>query len=215
AKLGDGARIGANCVIGERSELGAGTEIGNLVCVYPDTVIGAGCIIHSGAQIGVDGFGYVVQEDGYRKIPQVGRCVIEDDVEIGANTCIDRGSVGETRIGAGTKIDNLVHIAHNVRVGRACIIVAQVGIAGSSTVGDGVAIGGQVGIIDHLNIGDRARVAAGAGVGEDIPAGETWFGYPARPRTQAMRASLAMLKLPELIRRVQRIEKQLNTEDDA
>jgi UDP-3-O-[3-hydroxymyristoyl] glucosamine N-acyltransferase len=175
-------------------------------------VIGTDCTVHSGAQIGVDGFGYVVQEDGHRKIPQVGRCVLEDNVEVGANTCIDRGSVGETRIGAGTKIDNLVHIAHNVRIGRACIIVAQVGIAGSSILGDGVAIGGQVGIIDHLNIGDRARVAAGAGVGGDIPPGETWFGYPARPRTQAMRASLAVLKLPELIRRVGRIEKQLNAE---
>ncbi len=214
-KLGDDVRIGANCVIGERCELGARTKINSLVCVYPDTVIGVDCIIHSGAQIGVDGFGYVVQKDGHRKIPQVGRCVLEDNVEIGANTCIDRGSVGETRIGAGTKIDNLVHIAHNVRIGRGCIIVAQVGVAGSSTLGDGVAIGGQVGIIDHLHIGDGARIAAGAGVGEDIPAGEAWFGYPARPRTQAMRASLAVLKLPKLLRRVQRIEQQLNIEDDA
>lgn len=215
AKLGDGVRIGANCVIGEGCELGAGTEINNLVCVYPDTVIGVDCIIHSGAQIGVDGFGYVVQEDGYLKIPQVGRCVIEDNVEIGANTCIDRGSVGETRIGAGTKIDNLVHIAHNVSIGRSSIIVAQVGIAGSTTVGDGVAIGGQVGIIDHLNIGDRAKIAAGSGIGEDVPAGETWFGFPARQRTQAMRASLATLKLPQLIRRVQRLEKLLNVDEDT
>jgi UDP-3-O-[3-hydroxymyristoyl] glucosamine N-acyltransferase len=214
-KLGDRVCVGANSVIGERCELGADTEIKDLVCLYPDTVIGARCIIHSGARIGVDGFGYVFEKDRHRKIPQVGRCVIEDEVEIGANTCIDRGSVGETRIGAGTKIDNLVHIAHNVSIGRACIIVAQVGIAGSTTVGDGVAMAGQVGIIGHLNIGDGARVAAQSGVSHDIPAGETWFGFPARERSQTMRASAAFLKLPDLIRRVGRIEKRLNTEDEA
>jgi UDP-3-O-[3-hydroxymyristoyl] glucosamine N-acyltransferase len=214
AKLGDRVCVGANSVIGERCELGADTEIKELVCLYPDTVVGARCIIHSGAQVGVDGFGYVFQKDRHRKIPQVGRCVLEDEVEIGANTCIDRGSVGETRIGAGTKIDNLVHIAHNVSIGRGCIIVAQVGIAGSTTVGDGVAMAGQVGIIGHLNIGDGARVAAQSGVSHDIPAGETWFGYPARERSQVMRASAAFLKLPELIRRVGRIEKRLNTEEE-
>ncbi len=215
AKLAEGVRIGANCAIGERCELGTGTELRDLVCLYPETLVGARCIIHSGAQIGVDGYGYVLQDDRHRKIPQVGRCVLEDDVEIGANTCIDRGSVGETRIGAGTKIDNLVHIAHNVCIGRNCIIVAQVGIAGSTTIGDGVALAGQVGIIGHLDIGDGARVAAQAGVSHDIPAGETWFGYPARPRTQVMRASAAFLKLPDLIRRVQRIERKLNAETDT
>jgi UDP-3-O-[3-hydroxymyristoyl] glucosamine N-acyltransferase len=215
AKLGDRVRIGANCTIGERTEVGADTEIKEQVCLYPNTTLGARCIIHSGARIGVDGFGYVLQEGRHRKISQVGRCVIEDDVEIGANTCIDRGSVGETRIGAGTKIDNLVHIAHNVRVGRGCIIVAQVGIAGSTTVGDGVALAGQVGIIGHLDIGDGAKVAAQAGVSHDIPAGETWFGYPARPLTQVMRASAAFLRLPELVRRMQRLEKRLNGDDDA
>jgi UDP-3-O-[3-hydroxymyristoyl] glucosamine N-acyltransferase len=162
----------------------------------------------------VDGFGYVFHENEHKKVPQVGRCVIEDDVELGANVCIDRGSVGETRVGAGTKIDNLVHIAHNVKIGRNCIIVAQVGIAGSTNVGHGVALAGQVGIIGHLNIGDGAKVAAQAGVSHDIPAGETWFGYPARPRTQAMRASAAFLKLPDLIRRVQRIERKLGSDDD-
>ncbi|UCC72725.1 MAG: UDP-3-O-(3-hydroxymyristoyl)glucosamine N-acyltransferase [Gemmatimonadota bacterium] len=214
-RLGDRVRVGANCVVGERCEIGADTELKDLVCLYPDTVIGARCIVHSGARIGVDGFGYVFQDNRHRKIPQVGRCVVEDDVEIGANTCIDRGSVGETRIGAGTKIDNLVHIAHNVRIGRQCIIVAQVGIAGSTTVGDGVALAGQVGIIGHLDVGDGAKVAAQAGVSHDIPAGETWFGYPARPLTKVMRASAAFLKLPELIRRVRRIEKKLEVDDDS
>lgn len=208
-RLDDNVRIGAHCTIGRGCRLGAGTELKDQVCLYPDTSIGDRCIIHSGARVGVDGYGYVFQEEEHRKIPQVGRCVIEDGVEIGANTCIDRGSVGETRVGAGTKIDNLVHIAHNVQIGRNCIIVAQVGIAGSTDLGDGVALAGQVGIIGHLSIGAGARVAAQSGVSHDVPAGETWFGYPARPRTEALRASAAMLKLPDLIRRVQRIEREL------
>jgi UDP-3-O-[3-hydroxymyristoyl] glucosamine N-acyltransferase len=209
AKLADGVRVGAHCVIGERCELGVDTELKDQVTLYPGTVVGARCIIHSGCRIGVDGFGYVFHEGAHRKIRQVGRCVIEDDVEIGANTCIDRGSVGETRIGAGTKIDNLVHIAHNVRIGRNCIIVAQVGVAGSTTLGDGVALAGQVGIVGHLRIGDGAQVAAQSGVSHDIPAGETWFGYPARPITQVMRANAAVLKLPDLIRRVRRLEERV------
>ncbi len=214
AKLGDGVRIGAQCVIGEGCELGARTELKDQVCLYAGSRIGSRCIIHSGARIGVDGFGYVLEDGEHRKVPQVGRCVIEDDVEIGANTCIDRGSVGETRIGAGTKIDNLVHIAHNVQVGRGCIIVAQVGVAGSTTIGNGVALAGQVGIIGHLEIGDGARIAAQAGVSQDVPAGETWFGHPARQRTQVMRANAAFLRLPELLRRVRRIEESFRFEDD-
>ena len=213
SRLADGARIGSHCVVGENCEIGPGTELKDQVCLYTDTRIGARCIVHSGARLGVDGFGYVFGEGGHQKVPQVGRCVIEDDVEIGANTCIDRGSVGETRIGAGTKIDNLVHIAHNVQVGRDCIIVAQVGIAGSTTIGHGVALAGQVGIIGHLTIGDGARIAAQAGVSHDVPAGETWFGYPARQRTQVMRANAAVLKLPELLRRVQQIERRLGLDD--
>ncbi|NIV23288.1 MAG: UDP-3-O-(3-hydroxymyristoyl)glucosamine N-acyltransferase [Gemmatimonadetes bacterium] len=208
-KLGDRVRIGPHCSVGDRSQIGAETELRSQVALYPDTIVGERCILHSGARIGVDGYGYVFTDGGHRKIPQVGRCVIEDDVEIGANSCIDRGSVGETRIGAGSKIDNLVHVAHNVRIGRNCIIVAQVGIAGSTEIGNGVALAGQVGIIGHLSIGDGARVAAQAGVTQDIPAGETWFGHPARPHTRVMRANAAFLKLPELIQRVRRIEKQL------
>jgi UDP-3-O-[3-hydroxymyristoyl] glucosamine N-acyltransferase len=212
SKIGDGVRIGAHTSVGKRCEIGRDTELKDHVTLYADCVIGERCILHSGARIGVDGFGYVLHEGAHRKVPQVGRCVVEDDVEIGANTCIDRGSVGETRIGAGTKIDNLVHIAHNVRIGRSCIVVAQVGIAGSTTLGDGVVLAGQVGLIGHLNIGDGAIVAAQAGVSNDIPAGETWFGYPARPRTQVMRANAALLKLPELMRRVRRIEEQIDSQ---
>lgn len=211
-KLGDRVRIGALCSVGDRCQIGSDSELRTQVTLYPDTVLGQRCIVHSGARIGVDGYGYAFAEGGHRKIPQVGRCVIEDDVEIGANTCIDRGSVGETRVGAGTKIDNLVHIAHNVRIGRNCIIVAQVGIAGSTQIGNGVALAGQVGIIGHLSIGDGARVAAQAGVSQDIPPGETWFGHPARPHARVMRANAVFLKLPELVQRVRRIEKQLGSE---
>jgi UDP-3-O-[3-hydroxymyristoyl] glucosamine N-acyltransferase len=212
-KLGDGVCVGSHSVVGERCEVGAATVIKDHVVLYANTAVGERCIIHSGSSIGVDGFGYVFHENAHRKIPQVGRCIIEDDVEIGANVCIDRGSVGETRVGAGTKIDNLVHVAHNVKIGRNCVIVAQVGIAGSSSVGDGVALAGQVGIIGHLKIGDGARVAAQSGVSHDIPAGETWFGYPARPRTEVLRANAAMLKLPDLIKRVRRLEQNLDNRD--
>jgi UDP-3-O-[3-hydroxymyristoyl] glucosamine N-acyltransferase len=215
ARLGDGVCVGSHCFIGELCELGADAELKDQVSLYRGTAIGDRCIIHSGSRIGVDGFGYVFQGNEHRKIPQVGGCVLEDDVEIGANVCIDRGSVGETRIGAGSKIDNLVHIAHNVRIGRNCIIVAQVGIAGSTTLGHGVALAGQVGIIGHLNIGDGAQVAAQAGVSHDIPAGETWFGSPARQITGVMRASAAFLKLPELLRRLSRIEKRLGSDEDT
>ncbi len=212
ARLGDGIRLGAHCVIGEGCAVGDGSELRDQVTLYPGTVVGQRCIIHSGTRIGVDGFGYVLQDNEHRKVPQVGRCVVEDEVEIGANVCIDRGSVGETRIGSGTKIDNLVHIAHNVRIGRRCIIVAQVGIAGSTTVGDGVALAGQVGIIGHLKIGDGAQVGAQSGVSHDIPAGETWFGHPARRLNEVMRANAAFLKLPDILRRVRRIERQLGAE---
>ena len=127
AKVADGVSLGAHSVVGERCVVGENTDLKDHVTLYPNTVVGVRCIIHSGTSIGVDGFGYVFHEGQHQKVPQVGCCVIEDDVEIGSNVCIDRGSVGETRIGAGTKIDNLVHIAHNVRIGRNCVIVAQVG----------------------------------------------------------------------------------------
>lgn len=208
-RLEDGVRVGAGCVIGEGCHVGSDSLLRDHVTLYPDTRIGERCIIHSGARIGVDGFGYVQTDAGHRKVPQVGRCVIEDDVEIGANTTIDRGSVGETRVGAGTKIDNLVHIAHNVRIGRGCIIVAQVGIAGSTRIGDGVALAGQVGLIGHLDIGDRAQIAAKSGVSRDVPPGEIWFGNPARERMGMMRAQAAFLKLPDLMRRLRRIERGL------
>jgi UDP-3-O-[3-hydroxymyristoyl] glucosamine N-acyltransferase len=161
--------------------------------------------VHAGARLGSDGFGYVFRNGVHDKIPHFGRCVIEDDVEIGANTTIDRGSVDDTVIGAGTKIDNLVHIAHNVRVGRLCLILAQVGIAGSVRLEDGVVLAGQAGLAGHLTIGARAQIAAQAGVFGDVPANEQWSGYPARPHRQSLRASAAVLRLADIIKKLERM----------
>ncbi|HKK07612.1 MAG TPA: UDP-3-O-(3-hydroxymyristoyl)glucosamine N-acyltransferase, partial [Gemmatimonadota bacterium] len=165
--------------------------------------------VHAGARLGTDGYGYGREDERAVKIPQVGLCVIGDDVEIGANSTVDRGALGDTVIGAGTKLDNLVHVGHNVRIGRHCMIVAQVGVAGSTEIGDGVQMAGQAGIAGHLTIGDGARIAAQAGVIGDVPAGETYSGYPARPHSEAMRASAALFRLPELVRRFRRLEARL------
>jgi UDP-3-O-[3-hydroxymyristoyl] glucosamine N-acyltransferase len=162
-------------------------------------------VVHSGARIGCDGFGYVFRDGAHAKIPHVGRCIIGDDVEIGANTTIDRGSIDDTVVGNGTKIDNLVHIAHNVRIGEKCLIMAQVGVAGSVTIGDGAILAGQAGISGHLSIGAGARLAAQAGVFGDVPAGETWSGYPARPHRDSLRASAALFKLAGMIRRLEKL----------
>jgi UDP-3-O-[3-hydroxymyristoyl] glucosamine N-acyltransferase len=162
-------------------------------------------VVHSGARIACDGFGYVFREGRHEKIPHVGGCVIEDDVEIGANSTIDRGSIDDTVVGAGTKIDNLVHIGHNVRIGRLCLIMAQVGIAGSSRVGDGVILAGQVGLSGHLEVGDGARLGAQAGVFGNVPAGESWSGYPARPHREALRAHAALFKLSGMIKQLERL----------
>jgi UDP-3-O-[3-hydroxymyristoyl] glucosamine N-acyltransferase len=210
ARVGDGVVIGAHCVVGDNTTIGAGSKLRTQVTLYPGVVIGERVIIHSGARIGTDGFGYVFRDGSHNKIPHVGRCVIGDDVEIGANTTIDRGSIDDTIIGRGTKIDNLVHIAHNVRIGEKCLIMAQVGIAGSVIVGDGAILAGQAGISGHLTIGAGARLAAQAGVFGDIPAGETWSGYPARPHRDSLRASAALFKLAGMIRG---LEKLLGTTD--
>jgi len=156
-------------------------------------------------RIGSDGFGYVQRGGVHAKIPHVGRCIVENDVEIGANTTIDRGSIDDTVVGAGTKIDNLVQIAHNVRIGKLCLIMAQVGIAGSARVGDGAMLLGQVGVSGHHTIGKGAILAAQAGVFGDIPPGETWSGYPARPHKQALRAQAALFKLPDLLRKIEKL----------
>jgi UDP-3-O-[3-hydroxymyristoyl] glucosamine N-acyltransferase len=209
--IGAGARFGARVRIDAGVEIGAGVVVGDDcrifggATLYPGTVLHERVRVHAGARLGSDGFGYVFRGGAHEKIPHVGRCIVESDVEIGANTTIDRGSIDDTVIGAGTKIDNLVHIAHNVRVGKLCLIMAQVGIAGSVRVEDGCILAGQVGISGHHTIGAGARLAAQAGAFGDIPAGETWSGYPARPHREALRAQAALFKLPALIRGLERL----------
>jgi UDP-3-O-[3-hydroxymyristoyl] glucosamine N-acyltransferase len=209
--IGAGARIGARTSLASHVVVGAGVEIGEDCRVYPGVTLYAGTTLHdrvrlhAGARLGSDGFGYVFRGGVHDKIPHVGRCIVESDVEIGANTTIDRGSIDDTVIGAGTKIDNLVHVAHNVRVGRLCLIMAQVGIAGSVRVEDGCILAGQAGIAGHTTIGRGARLAARAGAFGDVPAGETWSGYPARPHREALRAQAALFRLPALIRGIERL----------
>jgi UDP-3-O-[3-hydroxymyristoyl] glucosamine N-acyltransferase len=175
-------RIGRDCTIG------AGAAIVH-------ALIGDRVIIHSGARIGQDGYGYLQGQSGQEKIPQTGRVIIQDNVEVGTNTTIDRGSVRDTVIGEGSKIDNLVQIGHNVLIGRHCILAGQVGIAGSVTIGDYAVLGGQVGIADHLTIGEGAVFAAGSGVITDVGAGERWGGYPASPIREWMRGLLLLRRL--------------------
>lgn len=179
--IGDGVVVHAGCVIGERVDIGERSLLFPRVTIYARCALGRRVILHSGVVIGADGFGFVRDGAVQVKIPHVGTVVIEDDVEVGANTTIDRATIGETRIGAGTKIDNLVQIAHNVRVGRNCVMAAHTGISGSVTIGDGAQFGGRAGVADHVTIGAGARVGAAAGVMKDIPDGETWGGMPARP----------------------------------
>lgn len=204
AQIGPGVVLGPGVVIGDRVVVGAGTRLGAHVVLGPDVVIGRDCsigasvtiaqcetgdrvIVHAGARIGQDGFGFALGASGHLKVPQLGRVQIGDDVEIGANTTIDRGSGRDTVIGNGTKIDNLVQIAHNVRVGRHCVIAAQVGIAGSTILEDGVAVGGQSAIAGHLRIGRGAQLAGASGYMRNVPAGERWGGMPARPAREWFR----------------------------
>jgi len=229
AILGRGVRLGADVSIGPLVSLGAGAQVGDRVVieagvsvadnvligdeshlnsgvrVYANSQIGRRVILHSNVVVGSDGFGYVWKGNRHEKIPHVGRCIIEDDVEIGAGTTIDRGSIDDTVIGAGTKIDNLVMIAHNVRIGRLCMVAAQAGIAGSMRIGDGVVIGGQAGFHGHRTIGKGARIAAQSGVFGDVPPGETWSGYPARPHRESLRAQAALFRLTAMMKGIERI----------
>ncbi|HEX6559759.1 MAG TPA: UDP-3-O-(3-hydroxymyristoyl)glucosamine N-acyltransferase [Longimicrobiales bacterium] len=212
-RIGDRCRLGAHCVIGDHCTLADDVVLNAQVTLYSEVRIGERSIIHSGARIGPDGFGYTFVDGQHRKVPQVGGVIIGSDVEIGANTCIDRGSVGPTEIGDGVKIDNLVHIAHNVQVGDLSIIVAQVGISGSTTIGQGVTLAGQAGVTGHIHIGDGAVIGAQAGVIGDVPAGATYSGYPARPHKEAMRALGALFKLPDILKRLRSLERNQNPDE--
>lgn len=213
--IGERVRIGPRCVleggnhIGAHSQLGEDVHLFPNVVMYPRTHIGNRVRIHAGTVIGADGFGYVFNQGSHLKVPQIGNVVIHDDVEIGANVTIDRGALGSTVIGKGTKIDNLVQIAHNVVIGEHCLIVAQVGIAGSTRLGNYVTAAGQAGLAGHLKIGNKVIVAAQAGVMSDIPDGEKWLGAPAQPDRQQKREWIALRKLPELLDRVAELEKRL------
>lgn len=209
ASIGGGTEVRAHVVVGRGVEVGRDCVLHPHVVLYPGARLGDRVEVHAGARLAVDGFGYVYEDGGHRKVPQVGACVVEDDVEIGANTCLDRGSIGETRVGAGTKVDNLVHLGHNVQVGRQAFVTAQVGVAGSTTIGDGVLLGGQAGLAGHIRIGDGARIGAQAGVIGDVAPGRTISGYPARDHREYLRGMGMVFKLPELLRRVRELEEEL------
>jgi len=201
--------IGSNVVIGAHCRIGAGTWIFNNVTLYDRVSLGQNVTIHSGTVIGSDGFGYFQNEGGIRKIPQVGGVAIGDEVEIGANTTIDRATMGITRIGHGTKIDNLVQIGHNVVIGDNVTICAQVGIAGSTVVETGSLIGGQAGLSDHIQVGAGTKIGGQAGVTKSIPGGSTVSGYPARPHNQARRIEAAIKRLPDLLQQIQELEARI------
>ncbi len=207
-----GCRIGAGSVLVAQVYVGAGVRIGRDCRIYPQVVLQEGVlvgdrvILHGGAVIGADGFGYAREGARYVKIPQVGRVVLEDDVEVGANTTIDRATLQATRIGRGTKIDNLVQIGHNVSVGEDTVIVSQVGISGSSRIGSRVTLAGQAGIVDHVRVGDEAIVGAQAGVPKDVPPGAVVLGAPAIPHLEFKRQLVAIARLPELRKAVQALE---------
>jgi UDP-3-O-[3-hydroxymyristoyl] glucosamine N-acyltransferase len=209
ASIGNGTVVYPGCYIGHNVRVGANCLIYPNVVLREDTQVGDRVIIQAGAVLGADGYGFATQDGKHHKIPQIGRVVIEDDVEIGANSTIDRATTGETRVGAGTKIDNLVHIAHNVQIGRDCLIVAQVGVSGSTKVGDRVTLAGQVGITGHLKIGDGAVIAAQSGIMSDVEPGAILFGSPGRPHKQAMKLQAIYGKLDKMYDALKKLQKKL------
>ena len=224
--------IGPHCVIGPGCVVGRGSRLESQVTLGPDVQIGEDCriysqvairercrlgnrvILHTGACIGTDGFGFLPGKQGLKKIPQVGIVVLEDDVEIGSNSCIDRATTGQTVICQGTKLDNLVQVGHNVKIGLHCVLCGQSGVAGSTTIGNGVAVGGNASIGDHLKVGDGAQIAGKTGVIGDVPDGATLFGTPAIDIKESFRVFAALRKVPELLRRVRKLEEFQNNSGD-
>jgi UDP-3-O-[3-hydroxymyristoyl] glucosamine N-acyltransferase len=209
AELEEGVVVGAGGYVGSGVRIGAGTRLGPRVTLLAGTVLGRRCIVQSGTVVGSDGFGYALGPGGPLRIPQLGGVRIADEVEIGAGCTIDRGALAATRIGRGTKLDNLVHVGHNVEIGENVVVVAQVGISGSTRVGDGAVLAGQVGIVGHIEIGAGARIGAQSGVTKSVPPGEEWFGYPARERRGAFRLQALQAKLPDLWERLRAVERRL------
>ncbi len=225
SSIGEGTAVGPNAVIGMRCKIGQNcrihpgvvisddVNIGDNVILYPNTtirervIIGNDVIIHNGTVIGSDGFGFAREGTQYHKITQVGTVVIEDHVEIGSNCTIDRATMGETRIKHGAKLDNLIQVAHNVVIGENTVIAAQTGVSGSTKIGKNVVIGGQVGFVGHITIGDNTQIGAQSGVSKDLPANAVFFGYPARPIMQAKREEAAIRRLPDLIKKISKLEK--------
>lgn len=206
-KIGEGTRVGAGVYLGEGVSLGARCVLHPRVSIYPGVQVGDRVVLHAGVVLGSDGFGYLFAEGRQQKFPQLGGLVVENDVEIGANTTVDRGSLGTTRIGEGAKIDNLVQIAHNVRIGRHSVIAAQTGISGSAEIGDFVTLAGQVGVADHVRIEDGAVIGAQAGIptGKAVRKGSVMWGTPARPLREFKKMYAHLSRLPELAQKVKEL----------
>ncbi|NCO42431.1 MAG: UDP-3-O-(3-hydroxymyristoyl)glucosamine N-acyltransferase [Armatimonadetes bacterium CG_4_10_14_3_um_filter_66_18] len=211
--IGARARIGPQCYVGDRASVGDDSQIHPGVYLYHDVRVGKRVIIHSGTVLGADGFGYIKEMSPPYKVPQLGTVEVEDDVELGANVMVDRATLGVTRIGAGSKIDNLVQIAHNVQVGRNCLICAQTGISGSTVLEDSIILGGQVGVGDHLTIGQGTVVGAQGGVISDLAPGSFVSGYPAGPHREKMKVEAAIKRVPDLLRTIRQLMQRVEELD--
>ena len=209
-RVGRGSIISCGCVIEENTSIGQNCKLGSNVVVCHDCRIGNNCIIQSNSTIGSTGFGYYFINSEHKLVPHIGSVIIEDCVEIGANSCIDRGKFGDTIIGAGTKIDNLVQIAHNVEIGKCCILASLTGLAGSCRLGDGVILAGQTGVADHVRIGDGAMIGARGGVMSDLPAGSRCFGFPSKDAKEQLRIWAVTRHLPDMAKQLKKVIKKVN-----